>query len=253
MKRLFSFLLIIISILCLASCGTSDPSGSPTPATQEQSSSGITALKFSVEKSPIALDAGKSEKGYFKVSGNDDFSLDDIEFVSSDPSVASFEYDSTALKTCVYYKINGLKAGSTTVYVQTKDGSVKTSEIEVTVSGYLYKIEDFDDISVGGTKRVILRTTLDEDYYLAMTEDEVTALVKYITEKYAASHKMNAIAVYLFFTGDDVSNGDFIIAQSTYAPKGDIAKAPDVAAGDYSTFDYDITIYSEAERTARRG
>ena len=254
MKHLFARLLIVITIvitiISLASCSISDPSGS---AAQEKSASGITALEFSVEKSPLALEAGKSESGYFKVSGNDDFSLDDIEFVSSDPSVASFEYDSTALKTCVYYKINGLKAGTTKVYAQTKDGVVKTSEIEVTVSGYLYKIEDFDDISVGGIKRMILRTTLAEDYYLAMTKDEVTALFKYITENYASSHKMNSISIYLFFTGDDVSNGDFIIAQSDYAPEGDVAKAPDVAAGDYSTFDYNITIYSEAERTARRG
>lgn len=252
MKRLFS-VLVVLSMLWLSACGVNDISETQASDTNTQSSSGITDLKFSVEKSPLELEAGETEKGYFKVSGNDEFSLDDIQFVSSDPTIATFEYDTTALKTCVYYKINGLKAGTATVYAQTADGAVKTSEIEVTVTGYLYKIEDFDDISVGSTQRMILRTTIDEDYYQSMTEGEVTALITYITENYASAHKMNAISVYLFFTGDDVSNGDFIIAQSTYAPEGDIAKAPDVTAGDYSSFDYDITIYSEAERAARRG
>lgn len=252
MKRLFS-VLVVISMLWLSACSVSDISETQASDTNKQLSSGITALKFSVEKPHLEIEAGKTEKGYFKVSGNDEFSLDDIQFVSSDPTIATFEYDTTALKTCVYYKINGLKAGTTTVYAQTTDGSVKTSEIEVTVTGYIYKIEDFDDISVGSTQRMILRTSIDEDYYLSMTEGEVTALITYITESYASTHKMNAISVYLFFTGDDVSNGDFIIAQSTYAPEGDIAKAPNVAAGDYSSFDYDIKIYSEAERAARRG
>ena len=111
MKRLFS-VLVVLSMLWLSACGVNDTSETQASDTNTPSSSGITALKFSVEKSPLELEAGKTEKGYFKVSGNDDFSLDDIQFVSSDPTIATFEYDTTALKTCVYYKINGLKAGT---------------------------------------------------------------------------------------------------------------------------------------------
>lgn len=256
MKRILSLLLVAALLVCLSACGSISSGTQDTQSSAEtpvpSSGTGITGLKFAVDKSPLTLEAGDTEKGYFSVDGNDDFSLDDIEFVSTDPTVASFEYDTTALKTCVYYKINGLKAGTTTVYAQTKDGSVKTSEISVTVTGYLYEIEDFDDISVGSTKRMILRTTVDKNYYLSMTEDEATELLKSITEKYASSHQMNAISVYIYFSGDDVHDGDLIVAMSTYAPEGDISKAPDVEAGDYSTFDYDITVYSKAERKLYR-
>lgn len=248
MKRLLSILILLAMVFSLVACDASDFENSSADA----SSTGITELKLSFDKSPIELEAGDDESGYFTVKGNDDFSLDDIEFVSTNSSVATFEYDETALKTCVYYKINALKAGTTTVYAQTKDGKVRTTEMIVTVAGYLYDIEKFDDISVGSTKRMILRTTVDEDYYLSMTEEEAASLLKFVTNKYASSHSMNSISVYLFFAGDDVENGDYIIAQSDYAPNGDISKAPDVSSGDYSTFDYNITIYSEAEREVRR-
>ena len=246
MKRLLPLILILIIAICLSACGIVGET------LNSLSDTGITGLEFAVEKSPLTIEAGNTEKGYFKVDGNDDFSLDDIEFVSSDPSVATFEYDKTALKTCVYYTINALKSGSATLYAQTKDGVDKTPEINLTVTGYLYKIEDFDDISVGNTKRVILRTTVDEGYYSEMSNDEVTEMLKFITENYASTHKMNSIAVYIYFSGDDVHNGDMTVAMSTYAPEGDISKAPDVKAGDYSTFDYNITIYSEAERALYR-
>lgn len=248
MKRLLSILTLLVMVFSLASCDASDFESNSS----ETSSTGITELKLSFDKSPIELEAGDDEGGYFTVKGNDDFSLDDIEFVSTDASVATFEYDETALKTCVYYKINALKAGTTTVYAQTKDGKVKTAEMTVTVTGYLYHIEKFDDISVGATRRMVLRTTVDEAYFLSMSEDEVASMLKFITEKYASAHSMNSISVSLFFTGDDVENGDYVVAQSDYAPEGEISKAPDVSAGDYSTFDYNIKIYSETEREVRR-
>lgn len=247
MKRLLSILTLLVMVFSLVACDASDfESGS-----SDASSTGITELKLSFDKSPIELEAGDDESGYFTVKGNDDFSLDDIEFVSTNSSVATFEYDETALKTCVYYKINALKAGTTTVYAQTKDGKVKTAEMTVTVTGYLYNIEQFDDLSVSSAKRMRLRATVDEDYYFSMSEDEAASLLKNITEEYASSHAMNSITVFLFFTGRDVTNGDFIVALSNYAPEGDVSKAPDVSAGDYSTFDYDITIYSKEELMAR--
>lgn len=255
MKHILSFILILSMLVCLSACssfsdGTQDTHGINTE-TPASSDTGITGLKFSVDKSPLNIEAGDTEKGYFKVDGNDDFSLDDIEFVSSNPSIVTFEYDKTALTTCVYYTINGLKAGSATVYAQTKDGTVKTSEISVTVSGYLYSIAAFDDTSIPTAKRMTLRVTASEDYIYAMTDAEIEAMLKYIADNYAAKHSMNAVIVYLFCDGDDI-DGAYTIGACTYAPGGDIAKAPDVEAGDYSSFDYDITIYSKAERSQYR-
>lgn len=106
-------------------------------ACSESTSTGISSLKLVASSGHVELDAGDSAKGYFKVDGKKDFSIDDIEFVSSDPAVATFVYDETVLDTCVYYKINALSAGTATVYAQTKDGRAKTDEITVTVSGYI--------------------------------------------------------------------------------------------------------------------
>lgn len=256
MKRILSLILTLSLLTCLAACGSvggksQDTQGSNAEAPASSSDTGITGMRFAVDKSPLSIEAGNTEKGYFKVEGNDDFSLDDIEFVSSDPSVVTFEYDKTALTTCVYYTINGLKAGSATVYAQTKDGTVKTSEISVTVAGYLYSVADFDDTSIPTAKRMTLRVTASEDYIYSMTDSEIEAMLKYIADNYASTHSMNAVIVYLFCDGDDTS-GAYTIGACTYAPEGDISKASDVEAGDYSTFDYDITIYSEAERALYR-
>lgn len=96
-----------------------------------------------------------------------------------------------------------------------------------------------------------LRVTASEDYLYAMTDEQLSQMVKFIADNYAASHKMNAIIVCLYCDGDD-TDGAFTIASCTYAPGGDIEKAPDVEAGDYSTFDYNIYVNSASEREIYR-
>jgi len=99
------------------------------------SETGITGLKFSWT-STIDLDVGESKSSsYFTVSGNDKFSLNDIEFISTSPEVATFSYDKTTSKTLIYYKIKALSPGETRLYVQTKDGIVKSDDIIVRVHG----------------------------------------------------------------------------------------------------------------------
>ena len=244
MRKLLAFFLTLMCVLSLAACDASTQGDS-------ESDTGITALKLIAVKGNVDLDAGDSKGGYFKVEGSKDFSIDGIEFISSDPSIATFVHDQTSLETCVYYKINALSAGTTTVYAQTKDGKVKTDEITVNVTGYIYDIAKFDDTSIPTAKRMTLRVTASEDYLYAMTDEQLSQMVKFIADNYAASHKMNAITVYLYCDGDD-TEGAFTIASCTYAPGRDIAKAPDVEAGDYSTFDYDVHVNSASERETYR-
>nr|DAQ43549.1 MAG TPA: protein of unknown function (DUF4969) [Caudoviricetes sp.] len=245
MRKLFAFLLTLICAFSLSACGGSAEQRS------SESDTGITALKLIAVNGNVDLEAGDSKDGYFKVEGSKDFSVDDIEFVSSDPSIATFVYDQTSLETCVYYKINALSAGTATVHAQTKDGKVKTDEITVNVTGYIYDIAKFDDTSIPTAKRMTLRVTASEDYLYAMTDEQLSQMVKFIADNYAASHKMNAIIVCLYCDGDD-TDGAFTIASCTYAPGGDIEKAPDVEAGDYSTFDYNIYVNSASERAIYR-
>ena len=93
MKRFISIILVVVFVLCLSSCDLTDV---------EPETSSITSMEFSFMDSPLSLEAGKSEKGYFNVKTTDEFSIDEIEFVSSDPEVAEFVYDDTKLKTFIY-------------------------------------------------------------------------------------------------------------------------------------------------------
>lgn len=238
MRKILALLSAFLCVLSMSACS-------------ESTSTGISSLKLVASSGHVELDAGDSAKGYFKVDGKKDFSIDDIEFVSSDPAVATFVYDETVLDTCVYYKINALSAGTATVYAQTKDGRAKTDEITVTVSGYIYKVAEFEDTSTNSAERMTLRVTASEDYLYAMSDNQLSDMVKFIAANYTKSHKVNAVVVYLYCDGDD-TNGAFTIASCTYAPGGDISKASDVAAGDYSSFDYDVHVNSASDRDLYR-
>lgn len=245
MRKFTTLILSILCVVSLAACGNVEDSN--------KSDTGITALELKVVRGSVELDAGDSKDGYFKVKGNDDFSIDDIEFISSDPSVATLSYDETVLTTCVYYKIEAVAEGTATVYAQTKDGKVKTDEITVTVSGYQYDIADIDDISVSDAKRARVRATVSEALITSKTDEQITAVMKYIAQRYADAHKVNAVTVFLFVDGDNTSDG-YTVGCCTYAPYGDIGRAGEVTAGDYSTFDFgDIDIFSEETSNALRG
>ena len=61
------------------------------------------------------------------------FSPDDIIFVSENPEIATIEYDHDALTTYLYYNVSGVSPGETYVYAKSKDGSVESEHIMVTV------------------------------------------------------------------------------------------------------------------------
>lgn len=212
--------------------------------------SNITKLEFAFDMSPMTMEAGKTKTGYIRVKATSDFAENDIKFVSSDPTVATFSYDKT-VNHLVYYKINALRSGETTVYAQTLDGNIKTTELSVQVKGYIYDIVSYEDISVARAKRMRLRVTSKEDYINSMDDATITDMMKYITTQYASSHKVNAVFAFLYYEGDDTSGG-FTVASCTYAPYGKVGKAVDVKAGDYSTFDFDITVNSMDKRDIYR-
>lgn len=251
-NRLALATISLVAILCLLSgCGETTPSTDDTSDTS--SISGITELKFATLTSPLKLEAGDTKTGYFSVNGNENFSIDDIEFVSSDSSVATFTYDKTALTTCVYYTITGISAGTTEIYAQTKDGAVSTEKISVTVSGFSYDIASVDDNSLPNAKRNSIRVTVAESLVAGKTDEQIQSLMEYIVHSYSEAHKLNAIQLLLFIEGDDTT-GAATVGYCTYAPYGDISRASEVTAGDYTTFEFcDIKIYSEDVRDALRG
>lgn len=250
-KRLvLTIISIVVTLSLLSGCSFSDDTGS---SNSKVSSTGITELKFATLTSPLELKAEETKTGYFSVKGDDNFSMDDIEFISSDSSVVTFAYDKTALTTCVYYTITGVSAGTAEIYAQTKDGAVSTEKIIVTVSGFSYDIASIEDISISNAKRSRIRVTVDEALVAGKTDEQIQSLMEYIVRSHSEAHKLNAISLFLFVEGDDTTGGA-TVGYCTYAPYGDFSRASEVTAGDYTTFEFcDIKIYSEDVRNTLRG
>lgn len=101
--------------------------------TAEKSDGGISKLDlhYTVDDS-YSLEVGESKEDYLTVSGKDNFPVDSIDFVSSNPSVAAFRFINAADEK-VYFSIDALAPGSATLYAQTTDKMIKSDEIAVSV------------------------------------------------------------------------------------------------------------------------
>ncbi len=60
--------------------------------------------------------------------------MDEIVFVSSDESVATITFDKKQSDRLIYCYINAISEGTATVYVESKDGVIRSEEIVVTVT-----------------------------------------------------------------------------------------------------------------------
>ncbi len=233
--KLISIVLAVIFIITLTSCSTPDSS---------QPTSNITSLNISIIDKNITIEAGEEETGYISVQASGEYADSEIKLISSNSNIATFEFDTEkSAPNCIYYKIKGISKGSTTVYAETTDGTIKTDALNITVTGYTYDIVSIDDIGSPITRESRLRVTVPKQIISSMSDAEITDLLKFIANEYSNAHRMNAVVVFLYADGDDTT-GDFTIASCTYAPYADIDKAEEVKAGDYETFDYAITINS---------
>lgn len=98
-----------------------------------KSNGGISELElhYTVDDS-YSLKVGESVEDYLTVSGRDNFPVDSIEFISSNPSVAEFAFVNAADEN-VYFRIEAVSPGAATLYAQTTDGVIKSDEIAVSV------------------------------------------------------------------------------------------------------------------------
>lgn len=141
---------IVLGIVSLAFWGNLISSFSSKPSREERTAlvsseedtssqeplTSITGLDFySFVKPSYELDVGDREHSYFKVRGTRDFAISDLEFISTNENVATFTFDDVALTTYVYFNIEAISPGQTTIYAQTIDGLVQTEKITVTVTG----------------------------------------------------------------------------------------------------------------------
>ena len=105
-----------------------------------QATGNITKIEFNSFTKEITLDLSNnyssSDTNWVNCTVKDKnaFTYEDLVFVSENTDVVTFEYDSMAMS-YIYYKATGVSAGETYVYVMTKDGTVSSEKIKVTVTG----------------------------------------------------------------------------------------------------------------------
>jgi len=119
--------------------GGSGSSGEGTTRNQTSNASeavgNISEITFS-KTDDVTLKIGdtySSGQVKVKVKKTNEFSPEDVKFISDDPNVAIIEYTKSALTTTLYYDITAKGAGETTVFVASSDGSISSDKIKVIV------------------------------------------------------------------------------------------------------------------------
>lgn len=95
----------------------------------------IKGLSFSSTKDVTVKVDQTVSSGYVKanVKVGKDFLPEEVVFVSENPKVATIALKNVALTTYLYYEITGVGAGETNVYAMSRDGTVVSEYIKVTV------------------------------------------------------------------------------------------------------------------------
>ncbi len=173
---LLSTMFIILTVF--TGCGNSS---------QAKSETGIKSLDWLFSKDvelDISNDYSSKENSYFSVRGNNDFNIDEIEFVSNNPEIATIKLDKVVGTTFVYYDIVGISPGETTVYVQTKDGIVKSEELKVIVTGdnSYKKVEALDGASLSAAISLIQECEYTAKYLHVNTLEDFTSIVEAFDE-----------------------------------------------------------------------
>lgn len=116
------------------SVNTTESVKTEEPEEAEEAAGSIKELEFS-NTEDITVRVGKSSSnGYLNVTVNKgkDFSPDDVVFVSEDPEVAVISLTKDMGKK-LYYEVTGVDGGETNVHAESKDGTVRSDSIHVTV------------------------------------------------------------------------------------------------------------------------
>ncbi len=189
----WKFYLIIFAIIVTAVWATFDKGNNVPPADTEKTTS-TSAIDETPEKTTnikklslayttdIALnlddEKSSSHKTWVQVRG--DFTIEDLVFISNNPEIATIEYSETIGDSYVYFNIIGVKAGETTVYVQTKDGIVKSEELKVVVTGdnSYKKIEGLNGASLPAAISLIQECGYTATYFHANTLEDFTSIVE---------------------------------------------------------------------------
>lgn len=128
MKKLAIILIIVMAITNLTAC--SETVGQTMTSDTVSDNTEI----YIQERSGISMEVGQSLSGYVKVYSDRDLSLDDLLFVSSDETVATFTPTEIIGSSTVEYMVLAFSSGTATFTVATKDGLIVSNSVTVTVN-----------------------------------------------------------------------------------------------------------------------
>ncbi len=122
-------------LIALSSCGSASTN-------ESEPKYNIKELEFSSEKD-VELKAGRKDTGYVlaSVRDRDEFTPDDVIFVSENEEVATIEFTNDALTVYLYYDITGVGDGETYVYAKAAEGDAVSEKIRVVVEGGKVTVE----------------------------------------------------------------------------------------------------------------
>lgn len=115
--------------------GTSEEIGAVESVEAEETGDNIKSLSFE-NTDDVTVKVGKTCSPrclQVDVKSKKDFNADNIKFISENPGIATIALSKES-STTLYFEVAGVSAGETNVYVESKDGSVKSESIHVTVS-----------------------------------------------------------------------------------------------------------------------
>lgn len=120
------------------------------------------------------IEGEESNEKSVEVTVNDrnDFSYDDIEFISEDENIATIRYVKASLTTHIYFVVTGVVPGETYVYAKSKDGEIESERIKVVVKddGYpdpesIEIVSDVNELAIGESCHLDVETTPEDATY----------------------------------------------------------------------------------------
>ncbi len=182
--------IVIIALILIGgirSCFSNDEE-----ETRVKSSTNIEEIEFS-DGDPLELYVGEIERGHINVDYDNEFSEDDIVFVSSDESVVSISFDYKGYSS-VHYDVVAIGTGTATIHAETSDGVIKSEEITVTVAeNKVFSIEFPDnealEFEVGATDDGYVNIACDgkftEDDIIFVSSDESVVTISFDSKGYS--------------------------------------------------------------------
>lgn len=175
-------ILVPIIIILVIISGIRSCVGGDNETTTVASATGIESFDF-LNSESLELEVGESDRSYFTVEfDSDELSTDDIVFVSSDEAVATITFDKKVASSFIYYYVNAIGSGTTTVHVETADGLVKSEEITVTVA---------DETIASAEPETEIETTTEKATEPITEDEKITTEIKSTTEKKVTTTKEN--------------------------------------------------------------